>query len=70
MENIITDSRQLEKDNTMTKKELENRIEDLAKQTKAGGDNKVSWGYFSINSIGCHKKLIQQTSIIISILIP
>lgn len=40
MENIITDTRQLEKDNTMTKTELENRIEDLAKQTKAGGDNK------------------------------
>ena len=42
MENIVTDTRQLEKDNNMMKTELENRIEDLAKQTKAGGDNKVS----------------------------
>ena len=42
MENILTDTRQLEKDNNMMKTELENRIEDLAKQTKTGGDNKVS----------------------------
>ena len=41
MENIVTDTRQLEKDNNMMKTELENRIEDLAKQTKSGGDNKV-----------------------------
>ena len=39
MENIVTDTRQLEKDNNMMKTELENRIEDLAKQTKSGGDN-------------------------------
>jgi hypothetical protein len=41
MENIVTDTRQLDKDNNMMKTELENRIEDLAKQTKSGGDNKV-----------------------------
>ena len=42
MENILTDTRQLERDNTLLKTELENRIEDLAKQNKAGGDNRVS----------------------------
>ena len=42
MENILTDTKQLEKDNNMLKTELENRIEDLAKQSKAGGDNKVT----------------------------
>ena len=42
MENILTDTKQLEKDNNMLKTELDNRIEDLAKQTKAGGDNKVT----------------------------
>ena len=42
MENILTDTRQLEKDNNMTKMELENRIEDLTHQNKAGGDIKVS----------------------------
>ena len=41
MENIITDTRQLEKDNQMMKTELDNRMEDLAKQTKSSGDNKV-----------------------------
>ena len=41
MENILTDTRQLERDNNLLKTELENRIEDLAKQNKAGGDNKV-----------------------------
>ena len=53
MENILTDTKQLEKDNNMLKTELENRIEDLAKQSKAGGDNKVTdaqilgfWGMF------------------------
>ena len=43
MENILTDTKQLEKDNNMLKTELENRIEDLAKQSKAGGDNKVTY---------------------------
>ena len=43
MENIVTDTRQLEKDNNMMKTELDNRIEDLAKQTKSGGDNKVRY---------------------------
>ena len=42
MENILTDTKQLEKDNNMLKTELDNRIEDLAKQSKAGGDNKVT----------------------------
>ena len=41
MENILTETRQLERDNNLLKTELENRIEDLAKQNKAGGDNKV-----------------------------
>ena len=41
MENIMTETRQLERDNNLLKTELENRIEDLAKQNKAGGDNKV-----------------------------
>jgi len=40
MENILTETRQLERDNNLLKTELENRIEDLAKQNKAGGDNK------------------------------
>ena len=43
MENILTDTKQLEKDNNMLKTELDNRIEDLAKQSKAGGDNKVTY---------------------------
>ena len=45
MENILTDTRQLSKDNNLLKMELENRIQDLATQNKTGGDNKVSEHY-------------------------
>ena len=45
MENILTDTRQLNKDNNLLKMELENRIQDLATQNKTGGDNKASKQY-------------------------
>ena len=52
MENILTDTRQLNKDNNLLKMELENRIQDLATQNKTGGDNKASKQYnYSMVSI-------------------
>ena len=60
MENILTDTRQLNKDNNLLKMELENRIQDLATQNKTGGDNKASKQY-NYSTVSIEPKIFDQS---------